>query len=68
MSSSHRYESVLKCAVSLVGAMLGIFLISLSGFSQASQGNIQGTVFDQTGGVIPGVAVTVTWPAASRAL
>ena len=37
MSSSHRYESVLKCAVSLVGALLGIFLISLSGFSQASQ-------------------------------
>jgi hypothetical protein len=58
MSSSHRYESVLKCAVSLVGALLGTFLISVCAFSQA-QGNIQGTVFDQTGGVIPGAAVTV---------
>ena len=58
MGSSRPYKSVLKCAVSLMGALLGIFLISLPAFSQA-QGNIQGTVFDQTGGVIPGAAVTV---------
>jgi Carboxypeptidase regulatory-like domain len=59
MSSSRPYESMLKNAVSLLAALLGIFLISVSAFSQASQGNIQGTVFDQTGGVIPGAAVTV---------
>ncbi len=59
MSSSRRYKSMLKGAVSLLAALLGIFLISLPAFSQASQGNIQGTVFDQTGGVIPGAAVTV---------
>jgi hypothetical protein len=58
MSSSHPYKSMLKGAVSLLAALLGIFLISVSAFSQA-QGNIQGTVFDQTGGVIPGAAVTV---------
>jgi Carboxypeptidase regulatory-like domain len=58
MSSSHPYKSMLKRAVSLLAALLGIFLISVSAFSQA-QGNIQGTVFDQTGGVIPGAAVTV---------
>ena len=59
MSSSRPYKSVLKCAVSLVSALLAILLISVSAFSQTSQGNIQGTVFDQTGGVIPGAAVTV---------
>ena len=59
MSPSHRRNSELKCVLSLFSALLGIFLISLSAFSQASQGNIQGTVFDQTGGVIPGAAVTV---------
>jgi len=59
MSSSRPYKSVLKCAVSLVSALLAILLISVSAFSQAGQGNIQGTVFDQTGGVIPGAAVTV---------
>jgi len=59
MSSSRPYKSMLKRAVSLLAALLGIFLISLPAFSQASQGNIQGTVFDQTGGVIPGAAVTV---------
>jgi hypothetical protein len=58
MSSSRPYKSMLKRAVSLLAALLGIFLISLPAFSQA-QGNIQGTVFDQTGGVIPGAAVTV---------
>jgi hypothetical protein len=58
MSSPRSYKSMLKGAVLLLAALLGIFLISLSAFSQA-QGNIQGTVFDQTGGVIPGAAITV---------
>ena len=43
----------------LLGATVALFLISLSGFSQASQGTVQGAVFDQTGGVIPGAMVTV---------
>src|SRR5579863_7951836 len=59
MGSSRPYKSVLKFAVSLLGVLLGIFLISLPAFSQASQGTIQGAVFDQTGGVIPGAMVSV---------
>jgi hypothetical protein len=59
MSSSRPYKSMLKGAVSLLAALLGIFMISLSAFSQGSQGTIQGTVFDQTGGAVAGAAVTV---------
>jgi hypothetical protein len=67
MGSSFPYKSVpgkmtrsrLQGAVSLLAVLLGVFLISLSAFSQGSQGTIQGTVFDQTGGVIPGATVTV---------
>src|SRR5579859_1289825 len=59
MGSSRPYKSILKGAVSLLAALLGIFLISLPAFSQASQGTIQGAVFDQTGGVIPGAMVSV---------
>ena len=46
-------------ALSLAAALLGILVVSLGAFSQASQGTIQGAVFDQTGGVIPGATVTV---------
>jgi Carboxypeptidase regulatory-like domain len=59
MNSPRVHESMLKDAISLLAALLGIFLISLSAFSQASQGTIQGAVFDQTGGVIPGAMVSV---------
>src|SRR4029077_16263474 len=65
MSSSSPHKSMtgkmgrLREATLVLGGMLGVFLVCLSAFSQASQGNIQGTVFDQTGGVIPGAAVTV---------
>ena len=67
MSSCLPYHSLRDKAISsafqrtapLLGTLLGIFLISLSAFPQASQGTIQGAVFDQTGGVIPGAAVTV---------
>jgi len=46
-------------AVSALGAMLGVFLVCVSTFSQGSQGTIQGTVFDQTGGAVAGATVTV---------
>ncbi len=36
-----------------------LLLMSLPLFPQANQGTIQGAVFDQTGGVIPGATVTV---------
>ena len=44
----------------VIGAVLVVLLISLGAAAQSSQGTIQGTVFDQTGGAIPGAAVTVT--------
>ncbi len=52
MSSSLLHKSMLKRAVSLLAALLGIFLISLPAFSQGNQGTIQGGIFDQTGGAI----------------
>src|SRR5438309_7996939 len=54
-----RVCSIPRRILQLLGITAGLFLISLSAFSQASQGTIQGTVFDQTGGVIPGATVTV---------
>jgi hypothetical protein len=57
--SSRPYKPMLKGVVSLLAALLGIFLISVSAFSQAGQGTIQGGVFDQTGGVIAGATVSV---------
>jgi len=38
---------------------LRVFLISLPLVSQTSQGTIQGAIFDQSGGAIPGAMVTV---------
>ena len=38
---------------------IAVFLISLPLLSQTSQGTIQGAIFDQSGGVIPGAMVTV---------
>jgi Carboxypeptidase regulatory-like domain/TonB dependent receptor len=67
MGSSFPYKSVpgkltrsrLQGAVSLLAALLGVFLISLSAFSQGNQGTILGGVFDQTGGAIAGATVTL---------
>src|SRR5579862_2738820 len=39
---------------------LGVLLFSLALFAQANFGRIQGTVTDQTGGVIPGATVNIT--------
>ncbi len=58
-----RWESVcigVKKTGRLAGSVLALLLISLPLFSQASQGTIQGGVFDQTGGAIAGAMVTVT--------
>lgn len=41
-------------------ASLALLSISLPAFSQANQGTIQGSVFDQTGGAIAGATVTIT--------
>lgn len=60
---SRRWELVcigVKKTGRLVSSVLALLLISLPLFSQTSQGTIQGTVFDQSGGAIPGAAITVT--------
>jgi hypothetical protein len=46
-------------ALRVLSVMLAVFLISLPVLSQSSQGTIQGAIFDQTGGAIPGAGVTV---------
>ncbi len=59
---SPRWEPVcigVKKTGRLAGSVLALLLISLPLFSQASQGTIQGGVFDQTGGAIAGAMVTV---------
>ncbi len=43
----------------LLGAILGVLLISLSLFAQGNFGRVLGTVTDQTGAAIPGATVTV---------
>ena len=60
---SPRWESVcigVKKAGRLAGSVLALLSISLPLFSQASQGTIQGGVFDQTGGALAGAMVTIT--------
>jgi hypothetical protein len=44
----------------LVGVMLALCLVCLPLFAQTGQGNIQGGVFDQSGGAVAGATVTVT--------
>ncbi len=46
-------------ATSVLGALVGVLVFSLSLFSQANYGRILGIVTDQTGGVISGATVTV---------
>jgi Carboxypeptidase regulatory-like domain/TonB dependent receptor len=45
---------------SIAAVVLATFLFSLSASPQGVQGTIQGSVFDQSGGAIPGAMVTVT--------
>jgi len=49
----------LRGSLQLALALFGLLLPVIPGFSQASQGTIQGGVFDQTGGAIAGASVTV---------
>src|SRR6266853_4395993 len=44
----------------VLGAILGVLLLSLALFAQGSSGRILGTVTDQTGAVLTGATVTVT--------
>ena len=46
-------------AIRVLGASLGLLLLSLPVFSQTNQGTIQGSVFDQSGGAIAGATVTI---------
>ncbi len=49
----------LKKAVQVLGVFFGLLLISVPVFSQVNLGRINGTVTDQTGGVVAGATVTV---------
>jgi hypothetical protein len=55
-------QSIRK-AVQLLGVVVAVLLISLPVFPQGSQGTIQGSVFDQTGGAVAGATVTIIDPA-----
>ena len=43
----------------VLGALVGVLVLSLAAFSQANYGRILGIVTDQTGGVISGATVTI---------
>src|SRR5262245_61707995 len=49
-----------KSITQVLCVMLGVLLFSSATFGQTANGRISGTVKDQTGALIPGVAVTVT--------
>jgi hypothetical protein len=46
-------------ALRVLTVIVAVFLISVPLFSQSSQGTVQGAIFDQSGGAIPGAMVTV---------
>ncbi len=54
-SNSNAYRKTLR----IVSAIVAVLLISIPALSQTSQGTIQGAIFDQSGGAIPGATVTV---------
>jgi hypothetical protein len=56
VSGRFRFTSIARVLLSIVG----ILLISASLFAQSNQGRIQGTVRDQSSGIIAGATVTVT--------
>lgn len=46
-------------ALPLLGAIMGMLFLGLTGYSQANFGRILGAVTDQSGGVVAGAAVTI---------
>ena len=54
-----RPSTAARRAAEFLAAIVALAVISLPLFSQGAQGTIQGSVFDQSGGVIVGAAVTV---------
>ena len=54
-SNSNAHRKTLR----IVSAIVAMLLISIPALSQTSQGTIQGAIFDQSGGAIPGSTVTV---------
>jgi hypothetical protein len=48
------------CGARVLVSIVAILLLSASVFAQSNQGRIQGTVRDQSGGIIAGATVTVT--------
>ena len=47
-------------AISLLAALLGLFLFSFAGWAQLTSGDIAGLVTDPTGAAVPGATVEVT--------
>ena len=50
-------------AALVLAAAIGIAFLCVPGFSQTTDGTIQGTILDQTGGAIAGATVTIVDPA-----
>src|ERR1700722_1794996 len=53
-------RSVAKKVGYALGTAIAVLVLCLASFSQGSQGNIRGGVFDQSGGAISGAMVTIT--------
>jgi hypothetical protein len=53
----------MRNSVRVLGVAVAVLLISLPVFPQGSQGTIQGSVFDQSGGAVAGATVTIVDPA-----
>ena len=55
LSARHSTLSAVACAAALL-----LLLVGHLAYAQSATGDIQGTVVDQSGAVLPGVTVTVT--------
>src|ERR1700733_7867439 len=56
------WQCAWRASFALVAAM-GIFLFCAPVFSQSTEGTIQGSVVDQSGGAVTGATVTIVDPA-----